>query len=59
MNYAFASGSRGGAEEVEDDSEMFGDKMSRFAAESRVQQTSAAKPGDAIVVNIEDLKCGR
>ena len=57
MNRALVSGRHVRAEEEEDDSEMFGDKMKKLAAELRAQPTDAANLDDALAINFEELKC--
>ena len=47
-----------GAEEVEDDGEPFGEKMQRFVAQLREQQTTAKKLDAAIAANLKELGYG-
>jgi type I restriction enzyme M protein len=46
------------AEEVEDDSELFGEKMQRLVAQLHEQQTTAKKLDIAIAANLKELGYG-
>ena len=57
-NHVLTPGRYVGAEEVEDDGELFEEKMWRVATTLRQQQDEAAKLDAAIAENLKDLGYG-